>query len=322
MMIAGMDIVRCNFSHGREADHLKRVRTVRELNRRYRRHIRIMGDLEGPRIRMGRLPGGKPLNLEKNRTFIIARTGTEGKDRYPFDYEGSLSDIEGAPFIYLDDGNIVLEVKSVSRDTVRTRVVVGGLLHERKALNIPGAKLKFPALTVKDRKDIEFALEHGFDYLAQSFVRRKKDVLDVRKTIRDVNPDCRVIAKIECREGIRNIDGIIEAADGIMVARGDMGVSIPIYEVPLVQKDIIRRCNRRDMMVITATQMLESMTVNPRPTRAEVTDVANAVIDGTDAVMLSAETAVGKYPVGSVEMMNLIIRHTELGRGPQAKNAE
>jgi pyruvate kinase len=309
---SGMDFARINFSHGTPAKHRARIELVRTINRKYRRHVRLIGDLEGPRIRIGHFKGGKSIQLEKNRTVCLVQEGTSQRNGIPFDYPGDLKDIEGAEFLYLDDGNIILKVKRVVNNRIDAKVVVGGELKQRKALNIPGAKLKFPSVTEKDNKDIAFAVEQGLDYVAQSFVRTPKDVLSVRAKLKESGGQrIRIISKIECREGIRNIDGIIEASDGIMVARGDMGVSIPVYEVPLVQKQIIRKCNMRKKLVITATQMLESMVHSPTPTRAEVTDVANAVIDGTDCVMLSAETAVGAYPVETVRMMNQIIRHTE-----------
>ena len=209
-----------------------------------------------------------------------------------------------------EDGNIALEVTGRTKNTLKTRVVVGGLLKEHKGINIPGAKLEFGSISRKDIQDILFCEKNNIEYIAQSFVRMKKDVLDVRKVLGS-GSRCRLIAKIENREGIKNIDEIIQVSDGIMIARGDMGISLPIYEIPIIQKMIIKKCNRAKKFVITATQMLESMTENRTPTRAEVSDVANAIIDGTDFVMLSAESAVGKYPVETVGMMNNIIKFTE-----------
>jgi len=190
-------------------------------------------------------------------------------------------------------------------------VVEGGILKERKGINMPGVRLPFSGLTPKDRRDIEFGIKYRVDYLAQSFVRRKKDVDTIRDLIKPKVPRCRIVAKIESREAIKNIDEIIAASDGIMIARGDMGIAVPIYQIPIIQKDIIKKCNQKKKFVITATQMLEHMTEHSRPTRAEVTDVANAILDGTDFVMLSAETAAGNYPVASVRMMNQIIKFTE-----------
>jgi len=199
----------------------------------------------------------------------------------------------------------------LDKKKIKTRVVVGGNLKERKGINIPGARLKFPPITEKDERDIDFVIKEKFDYIALSFVRKKKDVLQVKERVDETLPKCRIISKIESREGIRNINGIIDISDGIMIARGDMGVCIPVYKVPIIQKEIIKKCNKKKRFVITATHMLEHMVEYPVPTRAEVTDVANAVIDGTDYAMLSAETAIGKFPVESVKMMNDIIRFTE-----------
>ena len=312
MTRAGMDIARLNLSHGNRAGHLGRIRSVREMNRKYRRHVRLLGDLEGPRVRFGYFPEHEPVLLEPKKKIVIVREGQAGSRELSIDYPGDFRDVGEAPFLYCDDGSIVLKIANVAADRIETRVVVGGMLKERKAVNIPGARLVFPRTTAKDEKDIEFVVEAGLDYVAQSFVRDVEDVRALRERIGGRLPRCLLIAKIENRDGIRNVDSIMDEADGIMIARGDMGVSIPIYEVPLVQKDIIRKCRRRKRLVITATQMLEHMVLNARPTRAEVTDVANAVLDGTDCVMLSAETAIGKYPVETVDMMNRIIRHTEM----------
>jgi pyruvate kinase len=314
MLREGMDIVRLNFSHGNLANHVTRIERVRALNKKYRRHIRILGDLAGPRIRIGYLADHKPVLLEKNRKVSLVREGQDGARRIPFDYAGSYDDLHGAESAFLDDGNIILRITGLAQDRVDTRVVVGGLLKERKAINIPGADLRFPPLSEKDARDIEFAVAQQLDYLAVSFARNSADVQVVRDAIGDRMPQGRIIAKIENQQGIDHLEEIMDVSDGIMVARGDMGVCVPIYEVPLIQKHILRRCRARRRFCITATQMLEHMVEYPTPTRAEVTDIANAVIDGTHAVMLSAETAVGRFPVESVRMMNQIIRHTELNR--------
>jgi len=285
---------------------------VRLINKKYRRHIRIMQDLEGFRIRVGRLKGGKT-RLLKNRTVIWLTNDPEasGPRAIPFDYKGDLGQIKPEQLIYIDDGNLVLRVKSTSANSIKAVVVEGGILKERKGINIPDVDLEFEGITKKDKKDIEFGIKHGVDYIALSFVRDEHDIRQAATLIKPRLPSCQVVAKIENRQAIENIDGIIEAADGIMIARGDMGVSIPIHEVPIIQKRIIKKCNATRKFVITATQMLEHMTEHSRPTRAEVTDVANAIIDGTDFVMLSAETAVGRFPYQSVLMMNEIIKFTE-----------
>ncbi|OGS23458.1 MAG: pyruvate kinase [Elusimicrobia bacterium RIFOXYB2_FULL_48_7] len=310
LMLAGMDIARLNYSHGTHAEHKKKIIIIRRLNKKYGRHIRILQDLEGYRIRIGEIkqPGGIP--LKKNQVITLSNTSS-AENVIPFDYSGSLKAIGPGCQIFIEDGTIVLDVKSVTSRFIKAQAVVPGVIKSRKGINIPGMKLKFAGLTEKDLADIDFGLENKVDYIAQSFVRNRKDMIAVRNAVKPALPLCKVIAKIENRDGINNIDEILKEADGIMIARGDMGVSIPIYEVPIVQKQIIRKCIQKNKFVITATQMLESMTERLIPTRAEATDVANAVIDGTTMVMLSGETAAGKHPVEAVKMMNQIIRYTE-----------
>ncbi|MHC4335329.1 MAG: pyruvate kinase [Planctomycetota bacterium] len=312
MFSAGLDVVRLNFSHGSHRQHLENIELVRRLNKKYRRSIGIMQDLEGFRIRVGRFKGAKTRVL-KDRTVVWLTNDpqADGPKTIPFDYPGDLSRIRPKQFIYIDDGNLALRVRSTSANSIKAEVLHGGVLKERKGINISGAALEFDRITDKDRKDIELGVNHGVDYIALSFVRDEHDVLEAARLIKPRLPRCRIIAKIESRRAIQNIDRIIDVADGIMIARGDMGVCIPIYEVPIVQKRIISKCNAARKFVITATQMLESMTEHAKPTRAEVADVANAVIDGTNFVMLSAETAVGKYPYESVQMMNDTIKFTE-----------
>jgi len=312
MFTAGLDVVRLNFSHGSHKQHLGLIELVRRLNRKYRRHIRIMQDLEGLRIRVGRFKGAKTRFL-KNRTVVWLSNEAEacGPRTIPFDYKGDLDRLKPKQLIFIDDGNLVLRIKSTSVNSLKAVVVEGGVLKERKGINIPDVDLGFEGITTKDKKDIEFGIKHRVDYIALSFVRDENDIRQAAALIKPRLPNCRLVAKIENRQAIENIDGIIEAADGIMIARGDMGVAIPIYEVPIIQKRIIRKSNAAGKFVITATQMLEHMTEHSRPTRAEVTDVANAIIDGTDFVMLSAETAVGRFPYQSVLMMNDIIKFTE-----------
>jgi pyruvate kinase len=311
MMRAGMDVVRLNFSHGSFAEHLERIKLVRELNRKYRRHIRILGDLEGYRIRIGKMKNGKPMELRKGQVVWLTQRDVLGHDSLiPFDYQGPLERIKKGRHIYIDDGNIALVAEGCRPDAIKARVLVPGSVKEHKGINMPDVRIDFKGVTPKDRVAIDFALKHRVDFLAQSFVRTAEDILAVRRLLKGRHQP-RVIAKIENREGIRNIDSILGVVDGIMVARGDMGVSLPVYEVPMVQKAIIQKCNRARKFVITATQMLESMTEHSRPTRAEVSDVANAILDGTDYVMLSAETAVGAWPAQAVDMMNKIIIFTE-----------
>jgi pyruvate kinase len=309
MMRAGMNVVRFNFSHSSLEAVKPHIDLIRNINRKYRRHIRLLGDLEGHRIRIGALDA--PVELKKREIIWLTQQNIKAtQNRIPFDYQGPLDPVQKGQHVFIDDGNIVLQVIGQVQNSLKTRVIVGGLLKAHKGVNVPEAKLEFGPIDQKDIDDIRFCRDQGFEYLAQSFVRSREDVQVVRDILGS-GSRCQVIAKIENREGIKNIDDIIEISDGIMIARGDMGVSIPVYEIPVVQKMIIRKCNRAGKFVITATQMLESMTENPRPTRAEVTDVANAIIDGTDYVMLSAESAVGRYPVETVTLMNQIIWYTE-----------
>jgi pyruvate kinase len=312
MVRAGLDVVRLNFSHGTHAQHLESVNLVRRINAKYRRRIRIMQDLEGFRIRIGHFDGNKTRTLKDRATVWLTNDlHAQGAKTIPFDYTGDLTRIKPGQMIYIDDGRLALRAESVHAGSIRTTVIEGGVLKERKGINMPGAPLAFKAMTEKDRRDVEFGIQNEVDYISLSFVRDAADVLEAAALVKPRLPECRIVAKVESRQAIRNIDEIIDAADGIMVARGDMGVAIPIYEVPIVQKQIIRKCNAAGKFVITATQMLEHMTESTRPTRAEVTDVANAILDGTDFVMLSAESAVGRYPYESVRMMNDIIKFTE-----------
>ena len=242
MVLAGMDIVRINFSHGTYSDYESWIQTVRKINKKYRRRIRIMGDLEGSRIRIGRFKRKQFVLLEKNKIVYLIKA-EQGDGKYiPFDYTGRLSDVKEAEYIYIDDGNIVLKIKSVDKEKIKAVVLAGGILKPRKGVNIPGAKLKFSAITEKDERDIEFIAKHELDYAAQSFVRNRKDVLTLKNRFDKAHLSIPVIAKIENRAGIKHIDSIIREADGIMIARGDMGVSIPIYQVPIVQKTIIKKC--------------------------------------------------------------------------------
>lgn len=310
MIIAGLDVARLNFSHSNWEEHLKRVELVRKLNRKLGRAIKIMQDLEGFRIRIGRLK--TPLSLTKRQILYLTQEEIEGVEgRVHFDYKGSLKKFTKGGLIYIDDGKIILKVKEAGKKDVKTEVVMGGILKERKGVNIPDIKLDFKTVTVKDKHDIEFAVENKLDYVAQSFVRKARDIVAVRNIIKSRLPECKIFAKVESREALTNIDAIIRQADGIMVARGDLGICVPIYQVPVIQKEIIRKCRRMHKPVIVATQMLDSMTTEIIPTRAEVSDVANAIFDGTDYVLLSGETAVGKHPHKVVDLMNKIIKYAE-----------
>ncbi|MFC1666582.1 pyruvate kinase [Candidatus Omnitrophota bacterium] len=312
MFISGLDVARLNFSHGSHTSHLGKIQLVRTLNKKMRRAIKIMQDLEGYRIRIGYFKDAKEKVLAKRRIVFLTKEPDTGDARLiPMDYQHGLHRIKSGQLIYIDDGNIILKVKKSSKKSIKAEVIEGCILKERKGINIPGFRIPFSGLTPKDRQDVEFGIKHKMDYIAQSFVRTRKDVDSVRDLVKSWLPGCLIIAKIENREAIKNIDEIIDTSDGIMIARGDMGIAVPIYEIPIIQKLIIKKCNHKRKFVITATQMLERMTEHSRPTRAEVTDVANSILDGTDFVMLSAETASGRYPIKSVRMMNQIIKFTE-----------
>ncbi len=312
MTRAGLDVARLNCSHSTTSDLARRIGTVRRVNKKYRRRVKILLDLEGPRMRVGKLKYHKPIPVKKGQIVWLTHEDVLGEGRLvPLDYAGPFRSIEGAEYVYIEDGNISLKVIEIGDKKIKTRVVVGGEIKEHKGVNTPGAPLEFPVLNERDEADIHFGIEQGVDYIAQSFVRGKEDIRAVKEIVEKRDPRCKVIAKIENQAGIKNIDEIIDGCDGIMVARGDMGVSIPIFQVPIVQKLIIGKCKKKKKLVITATQMLESMTEHLRPTRAEMADVANAIIDGTDFVMLSGETAVGKHPVEAVRMMNEVIKFTE-----------
>lgn len=312
MMRAGMDVARLNFSHGTKEDHLARIQVIRQLNKKNRRHIRILGDLAGFRIRIGSFKGGKSVEVQKRQTIWFTAANVLGEGNViPFDYKGPMADIKKGQPLYIDDGNIGLVVEGLERDMLKAVVVTPGIIKEHKGVNLPDTRLTFKALTDNDKENLTFCIEQQLDFVAQSFVRNRADVLSLKEYIKESKYQPRIIAKIENRDGVRNVDAIMKECDGIMVARGDMGVSLPVYEVPMIQKEIIKKCNKARKFVITATQMLESMVEQPLPTRAEVSDVANAILDGTDYVMLSAETAVGSFPVGCVDMMNKVIKFTE-----------
>ncbi|MEM6955953.1 MAG: pyruvate kinase, partial [Myxococcota bacterium] len=305
---AGMDCARLNFSHGDHEQHRKNAEMVRSAAARARRPIAILGDLCGPKMRVGRFSDG-PVHLEDGQTFAFTTDEVDGtKGGCSVSYKALPEDVEVGNEILLDDGLLRMRVDAVEGNTVRTTVINGGPLSDRKGLNLPGTNLSTPALTEKDRADLRFAVDElKVDYLALSFVRSAEDIADAKALAGDTP----IIAKIEKPEAVENLDAILDASDGAMVARGDLGVEMGSEKVPLIQKRIIRETNARGKIVITATQMLDSMIRNPRPTRAEAADVANAVMDGTDAVMLSGETAAGRYPKEAVAMMAAIIDDVE-----------
>jgi len=316
MMQSGMDVARLNFSHGYHEMHRRYINFVRRLNKSSRHKIKILQDLEGYRIRIGKFENNKKTFVLKKGHEVVLTNKEEfyTTGMIPFDYEGSLQDIGIGSHIYIDDGNIAIKVKSRTKNCIKAEVLTPGIVKEYKGINIPDVNLKFKGLTDKDKIDLQFGVENKVDFIAQSFVRDKEDIINVRYYIKQYNFKCRIIAKIENRQGIENLDSILDVCDGIMIARGDMGVSLPIYEVPIIQKMIINKCNKRKKFVITATQMLESMTEHLRPTRAEVSDVANAILDGSDYVMLSGETAVGQHSIEAVRMMSDIIKFTEMSQ--------
>ena len=309
---AGMDVARLNFSHGTHEEHAENVAALREAAMLMKKPIAILADLQGPKIRTGALAGGGSVALRTGQKFVITTAKVLGDStRVNTIFRPLPHEVKPGDRILLSDGLIELRVERVRGREVHCQVVNGGILGEHKGINLPGVKLHVPALTEKDRVDLRFALKHAVDYIAVSFVRRAEDVVLAKSLIRRAKRDTPVIAKLEKPEAIENLEEILRVSDGVMVARGDLGVEMNPERVPVVQKNIISRAREFRRPVITATQMLESMTENPRPTRAEASDVANAIFDGSDAVMLSAETATGRYPVEAVSMMARIIEQAE-----------
>ena len=308
----GMDIARFNFSHGDYEEQKARLDMLKSIREELGLPIAALLDTKGPEIRTGLLKDEKKVTLVEGQTYILTTRDIIGDDKIGhINYNGLNEDVTAGNKILIDDGLIELEVQEVNGTDITCKVINGGELGMRKGVNVPNVKIKLPALTDKDKADIRFGIEQGFDFIAASFVRTADAVKEIREILDEAGSSIQVIAKIENAEGIENLDSIIEASDGIMVARGDMGVEIPAEQVPHIQKTIICKCNLACKPVITATQMLDSMIRNPRPTRAEVTDVANAVYDGTDAVMLSGETAMGKYPVEALKMMVQVCEASE-----------
>lgn len=309
---AGMDVARLNLSHGSYAEHEERYHRVREAAEETGRSVGILADLQGPKIRLGRFKEG-PVLLERGDTFTITvEEGVQG-DRHQCGttYAGLAGDVTQGERILVDDGKVSLEVAAIDGPRVTTTVVEGGMVSDNKGLNLPGVAVSVPALSEKDVEDLRWALRTGADVIALSFVRSGRDINDVHRIMREENRRLPVIAKVEKPQAVQNIADIVDAFDGIMVARGDLGVEMPLEQVPIVQKRAIKLARRNAKPVIVATQMLDSMIENSRPTRAEASDVANAVIDGTDAVMLSGETSVGKYAVQTVQTMGRIVEAAE-----------
>ncbi len=313
LVINGLDVARLNFSHGDHEEHGQRINTIKEVRWELNRPIAILLDTKGAEIRTGKFKDGE-IELVEGQNFIITTRDVLGDNTISnVSYDGLPEDVGVGDTILIDDGLIGLKVKKIVNDTdIECIVENGGAVSNHKGVNVPNVKLNLPAVTEKDKSDIKFGIEKDVDFIAASFIRKASDVLAIREILENSDVHhIQIISKIENQEGLDNIDEIIRVSDGIMIARGDLGVEIPTEEIPLAQKEIIKKCNRAGKPVITATQMLDSMMRNPRPTRAEVTDVANAIFDGTDAIMLSGETAIGKYPVGAVKIMSDIAKRTE-----------
>ena len=312
LALNGMDVARFNFSHGDHAEHRHRLEILESVREELGIPIASLLDTKGPEIRTGKLKDGKKVTLKEGDLYTLTTEEIVGDEtRGYINYAGLAEDVKPGDRILIDDGLIELHVREVNGTDIVCRIENGGELGEKKGVNVPGVRVKLPALTDKDKEDIRFGVDAGLDFVAASFVRNADAIREIREILDEKGSTMQIIAKIENEEGIENIDSIIEASDGIMVARGDMGVEIPAEKVPHIQKMIIRKCNLACKVVITATQMLDSMIRNPRPTRAEVSDVANAVYEGTDAVMLSGETAMGSYPIEAVRMMSQIAEESE-----------
>jgi pyruvate kinase len=309
--LAGMDVARLNFSHGTHENHLKCIQMIRQISVELQKPIAILQDLQGPKIRVQTFEKGR-IKLKPNQNFIITTDNIIGNDsKVAVSYPEFTDDVKPGDFVLLNDGLIKLQVEEIIGSEVNCRVIFGGYLSDHKGLNLPGSILSIDPLTGKDLKDLEFGIKHNVDYIALSFVQKAADVKYLKTLINNHNVNIPIIAKIEKPQAVEDLTEIVGEADAIMVARGDLGVEVNAEEVPSIQKKIIKHCNTEGIPVITATQMLESMIHNPRPTRAEASDVANAVLDGSDAVMLSGETAMGKYPLEAVETMDKIIHLIE-----------
>lgn len=306
---AGVTMFRLNSSHGDEAQHLRNLTYIREIEKELGYPIPILLDLQGPKIRVGLLD--EPIELEKHSIVKFRHQDKYADGIIPVDYEGIAKDVKIGEKILMDDGKLSLEVVNIEGDTISAKVLCGGLLQQRKGINVPGSTGSVNVLTARDKQFVKFAIDNEIDYLGLSFVRDAKDILELKELIKFYNGKIRIISKIEKPQALRNIDEIIMKSAGIMVARGDLGIEISPEKVPIVQKEIVRKANAQRKVVIVATQMLESMIENPIPTRAEASDVANAIIDGTDAIMLSGETAAGKYPTEAVKMMKSIAQNVE-----------
>ncbi|MDE5931942.1 MAG: pyruvate kinase [Lachnospiraceae bacterium] len=312
LMLEGMNVARCNFSHGVYEEHKKRMDTVKKLRKEVKKPVAILLDTKGPEVRVRQFKNGK-VTLQEGQLFTLTSEEVEGtEEKVSVTYGRLYEDLEVGMKVLIDDGLIEMKVEKVEKTNIICRVINGGTVSNNKGINVPDVNLSMPYLSDKDREDILFGIEQDVDFIAASFVQCKDDILQLRRLLdKNGGGDIKIISKIENLQGVENIDEIIEVSDGIMIARGDMGVEIPYEEVPVIQKMIIKKVYQVGKQVITATQMLESMIKNPRPTRAEATDIANAVYDGTSAIMLSGETAAGAYPVEAVKTMVRIAERTE-----------
>lgn len=309
---AGVDTFRLNFSHGEHEVHGEVISRITYINEKYGTHIGILADLQGPKLRVGKIENNA-LELEEGDIITFVNEPCLGnREKIYMSYQQFPTDVKVGERVLIDDGKLVFEVIETNKvDTVKLKTLFGGTLSSNKGVNLPNTKISLPSLTEKDERDLEYILTQPVNWIALSFVRSAKDIKDLRKRLEEVDHPAKIIAKIEKPEAVERIDKIIKASNGIMVARGDLGIEVPMEQLPLIQKAIIQKCIQRARPVIVATQMMDSMITNPSPTRAEITDVANAVLDGTDAVMLSGETSVGRHPVKVVEAMNKIIEEAE-----------
>ncbi len=312
MVQAGVNVIRLNMSHGDYEEQMNRINIIRELNKELNKHVGILLDTKGPEVRTGEFAEKKVL-LEKGKEVIITMEDVVGtSEKFTVSYKGLAKDVKPSNIILLDDGYVSVKVKEIKGDDIVCEILNTGYMKDRRGVNVPGVTLSFDFMSEKDKNDIIWACENNLDYIAASFVRNENDLKEIKKVLETTNnKDIQIISKVESQDAVENIDSIVENSDGIMVARGDLGVEVPAEDVPSIQKMIIQKCNESNKIVVTATQMLESMQTNPRPTRAEVSDVYNAIMDGTDAVMLSGESAAGDYPVESVQTQATIAKKAE-----------
>jgi len=321
MIEEGVNVFRLNFSHSKQEEHLKLINLIKELNSELGTFVSILADLQGPKLRVGEIENNHIDLLEGDMITFVTEKCIGTKEHIYMSYSEFPNDVKAGETILIDDGKIKLEVTETNKkDTVKAKVIYGGPLSSKKGVNLPNTKVSLPCLTDEDISNAGFALEHDVDWIALSFVRSATDIIDLKELIKKKKGHAGVIAKIEKPEALLEIDGIIDVADGIMVARGDLGVEVPFDQVPLIQKQIVQKCTIHSKPVIIATQMMESMITNFRPTRAEANDVANAVLDGADALMLSGETSIGKYPVETIKGMRKIIAYTETHGRPFYKD--